>query len=345
MVRDLCALTVVFVPAGFAQSTIIATVPATTLKLPAGVAYDAAGNLFVADTLKNQVYEVSLAGVTSIVAGMGEQGFAGDGGSATAALLNGPTSIAVAVNGTIYIADTGNQRIRAVVGGQIQTVVGTGVKGFAGDGGDGRLAKLNMPVALAMGSNGGLLIADSGNHRLRRLSAGVFTTIVGNGVQGFAGDGASAVLAQMDTPAGVAVSNDGRVFIADSHNHRIRVIAEGGTITTFAGSGVRGFGGDGGAAISASLFLPRGVAVTPSGGVIFADSDNQRLRLVSAQGVISTIAGNGVQGASTEGMAANGTPLDSPRGVAISNFAAPVLPMLTIMWFEKLQPMRAYMRC
>jgi len=292
--------------------------------LPAGVAYDASGNLFVADTNKNQVFEVSLAGVTTVVAGTGVQGFGGDGGPATAALLDGPTSVAVSADGTLYIADAGNQRIRAVVTGQIQTVAGNGTKGFSGDGGDGRLAMLHTPLALAVDGSGALLIADSGNHRLRRLSGGVLTTVAGTGVQGFSGDGGAATLAQMDTPAGVAVAGDGRIFIADSHNHRIRVVTIDGKIATFAGSGARGFGGDAGPATAAMLFLPRGVAVTAAGDVLFADSDNQRLRVVNAQGMISTVAGNGVQGSSAEGAVGTAAALDSPRGVAVSSFAAPV---------------------
>ena len=294
------------------------------LLLPAGVAYDAGGNLFVADTGKNQVLEVSLAGVTTVVAGNGVQGFGGDGGAATVALLDGPVSVAVGADGTIYIADTGNQRIRAVAGGVIQTVAGNGAKGFSGDGGDARLATLRTPLALATDSGGAVLIADSGNQPVRRLSPGVLTTFAGTGVQGFSGDGGAAALAEMDTPAGVAVASDGRIFIADSHNHRIRVVTPDGRIATFAGSGVRGFGGDGGAASAATLFLPRGVAVTAAGEVVFADSDNQRLRVVNSQGTISTVAGNGVQGSSAEGAVGTAAPLDSPRGVAVSSFAAPV---------------------
>jgi len=148
--------------------------------------------------------------------------------------------------------------------------------------------------------------------------------VAGTGVQGFAGDGGAAMQAQMDTPAGVAVAGDGRIFIADSHNHRIRVVTIDGKIATFAGSGVRGFGGDAGPATAAMLFLPRGVAVTAAGDVLFADSDNQRLRVVNAQGMISTVAGNGMQGSSAEGAVGTAAALDSPRGVAVSSFAAPV---------------------
>jgi hypothetical protein len=294
------------------------------LLLPAGVAYDATGNLFVADARKNQVFELSLAGVTTIVAGTGVQGFGGDGGAATEALLDGPVSVAVGPDGTLYIADAGNQRIRAVVSGVMQTVAGSGAKGFSGDVGDARLAMFSTPLAVAVDGGGGVLVADSGNHRLRRLFGGVLTTVAGTGVQGFAGDGAAATLAQIDTPAGVAVASDGRIFIADSHNHRIRVVTTDGKIATFAGNGVHGFSGDGGAATAAMLLMPRGVAMTAAGDVLFADSDNQRLRLVNAQGVISTVAGNGVQGSSAEGAVGTAAALDSPRGVAVSSFAEPV---------------------
>ncbi len=291
--------------------------------LPSGVAYDAAGNLFVADAHRNQVLEVALDETVTVVAGTGLQGFAGDDGPALQALLNAPESVAVAADGTLYIADTGNQRIRAVVAGQIQTVAGTGVKGFSGDGGDARLARLNMPLALAVyGRN--VVIADSGNHRVRGLSSGVLTTIAGSGTQGFSGDGGAAKLAQLDTPAGIAIDANGRIFFADSHNHRVRMIDSNGIITTIAGSGARGFSGDGGPATRATLFLPRGVAVLPSGDVVFSDSDNQRLRLVNQLGVISTVAGNGVQGYSPDGAVATSALLNSPRGVAISRYSLPV---------------------
>jgi len=293
------------------------------LLLPSGVAYDSGGNLYVADAHKHQVVELTLSGATTVVAGTGVQGFGGDGGAAVQALLNAPQSIAVGSDGTVYIADTGNQRVRAVSAGLIRTVAGSGVRGFSGDGGDGRAAMLSGPLALAVDTQGALLIADSGNHRLRRLAGGVLTTVAGTGVQGFAGDGGPATAAELDTPAGVAVGADGRVFVADSHNHRIRVIATDGTITTLAGSGVRGFGGDGGPATSAMLWLPRGLVVI-GGNVVFADSDNQRLRMIDAQGIISTVAGSGVQGNSAEGAVGTAAALDSPRGLAVSGFAAPV---------------------
>lgn len=299
-----------------------------TLLLPSAVAYDAAGNLFFVDTRRNQVFEVSFAGRLSVVAGTGQQGFAGDGDPAANALFNAPQGIALGADNTVYIADTGNQRIRAISNGVVRTIAGTGTRGALGDGGPAIAAALNRPSALAVDTSGGLLVCDTANHRVRRIASGTITTVAGTGQQGFAGDGSPATAAELDSPMGIAVVPDGRVFVADSHNHRIRVIGTDGTIQTFAGSGMRGFSGDGGQATNAQLFLPRGMSVTNSGDVVFADSDNQRVRSIDAQGIISTIAGDGWQGSSPDASAASAASLDSPRGVAaapygIASFADP----------------------
>ncbi len=292
--------------------------------LPSSVAFDAAGNLYFADTNRHEVYESSLAGVLSVVAGDGVQGFSGDGGAATSAELNSPQGVAVGSDGTLYIADTGNQRIRAVRGGVITTISGSGGAGFAGDGGPAMNARFRGPTALAIDASGALLICDEGNERVRRISAGVIQTVVGNGTEGFAGDGGAANLAELDTPKGVAVGSDGRIFVADAHNERIRMVAANGVISTFAGNGVAGFAGDGGAATAAELAMPRGVMVTSGGAVIFADSNNQRIRMVDASGTITTIAGSGVQGTAADGGGAGTVAMNSPRGVAVSTFGAPV---------------------
>ena len=292
--------------------------------LPNGIAYDATGNLYFADTNRHQVYESSLAGVLTVVAGSGVQGFAGDGGPATNAQLSSPQGVAVGPDGTLYIADTGNHRIRAVFAGQITTLAGNGLPGFEGDGGSASAALLNTPTALTVDSSGALLVCDAANQRIRRIANGNIVTVAGNGVQGFAGDGAAATAAQLDTPSGVAVGLDGRIYIADAHNERIRVIGTNGTIGTFAGSGVRGYAGDGAAATAAELSFPRGIVLTSTGAVLFADSNNQRLRSVDTNGVISTVAGSGVQGNSSDGNAAVSAGLDTPRGVAVSTFGSAV---------------------
>jgi sugar lactone lactonase YvrE len=308
-------------PPPAAQGT---TLPVPMPLLPSSVAFDAAGNLYFSDTNRHVVYESSLAGVLSIVAGDGVQGFGGDGGAATTAELNAPQGVAVGPDGTLYIADTGNTLIRAVSGGVITTFAGNGSVGFGGDGGAATNATFRRPNALAIDASRALLVCDSGNERVRRISAGVIQTIAGNGMQGFAGDGGAALRAELNLPTGLAVGSDGRIFVADSHNQRIRVIATNGLITTFAGNGVAGYAGDGGPAIAAELFLPRGLMVSSSGAVIFADSNNQRLRMVDASGMITTIAGSGVQGAASDGVVAGTVAMNSPRGVAVSSFGEPV---------------------
>jgi sugar lactone lactonase YvrE len=295
------------------------------LVLPSAVAYDPAGDLFFVDTNRNQAFEVSLAGVLTTVAGTGVQGFAGDGGAATDAELNSPQGITVGEDGTVYIADTGNQRIRSITSGQINTYAGTGLAGFSGDNGPATAAKLSQPTALATDGQGNLLLCDTANHRIRSISAsGVIATVAGTGVQGFSGDGSAAISAELDSPAGIAVAKDGRIFVADTHNHRLRVIATDNTIETFAGTGSMGYSGDGGAAAGASLALPRGISLDAAGDVIFADSNNQRIRSINAQGIISTIAGSGVQGFAADGTSSTVGALNTPRGVAISSFGDPV---------------------
>jgi sugar lactone lactonase YvrE len=295
----------------------LATRAQTSPLLPSGVAYDAAGNLYFADTNRHQVFESTLAGQLIIVAGTGTQGFSGDGGAAIAATLDSPQGVAIGLDGTLYIADTGNQRIRAVRSGTITIFAGTGTAGFGGDNGPATAAVFDHPNALAIDTTGALLLCDSGNHRVRRIASGTISTIAGSGVQGFGGDGGSAVAAQLDTPSGIAVATDGRIFVADTHNHRVRVIA------TFAGTGVAGYAGDGALATIAQLASPRGLFATASGALLIADSNNQRIRRVDASGVITTLAGDGTQGSSHDGAVAS-TPLDTPRSVAISAFAAPV---------------------
>jgi len=293
--------------------------------LPSAVAYDSAGDLFFVDTNRNQVFEVSLAGVLTTVAGTGVQGFAGDGGAATAAEFDSPQGVAVSADGTVYIADTGNQRIRSIRSGQINTYAGTGLAGFSGDNGAATAATLRQPTALAIDGQGNLLLCDTANHRIRRISAGgVIATVAGTGVQGFSGDGSAASSAQLDSPAGIAVATDGRIFVSDSHNYRLRVIATDNTIETFAGTGSMGYSGDGGAATGASLAFPRGISLDASGDVIFADSNNQRIRSINAQGIISTIAGSGAQGFAADGTASTAGALDTPRGLAVSSFGNPV---------------------
>ena len=296
------------------------------LRTASAIAFDSAGNLYIADANGNQVLEATLGGALLVVAGTGVQGFAGDGGPATAAQLNQPLGLAFGADGTLYVADSGNQRVRAVSpAGVITTFAGVGVAGFSGDGGSAAVAAMREPTALAVDAAGGVLICDGGNRRVRRVFSGIISTFAGTGVQGYAGDGGPATTAQMDGPSGVAVAGDGRVFIADTHNQRVRVVGTDGSIQTFAGTGVRGFGGDGGPAVAANLSDPQGLGWTSEGGLLIADAGNERVREVSAAGVITSWSGSGTEGVSGDGVPGLQAALRAPRGVAMSSFGLPVM--------------------
>jgi sugar lactone lactonase YvrE len=257
------------------QSGIQAT--AASLALPAGIAFDSAGNLYLADLNHHIIREVNIAGIATTVAGTGEQGFSGDGGAATSALLDSPAGVAVDGAGNIYIADTHNHRIRKVSGGTITTIAGTGVAGFSGDNGPAVSATLNNPTALPLDSNGNLYIGDTDNHRIRKIIGTAISTVAGSGEQFFSGDGAAATAAGLDSPSGVAVDAASNIYIGDTRNQRIRVVNPSGIISTLAGNGSKAYGGDGGAASGASLARPRGLSVDAQGNIYFADSDNNTI--------------------------------------------------------------------
>jgi len=290
---------------------------AAPLAAPAQIAYDAAGNLYIADLNDHVIRKINLAGIVTTVAGTGEQGFAGDGGPATSAQLDSPAGVAVDAAGNIYIADTHNQRIREVRNGTISTIAGTGVAGFSGDGGTAASAQLSNPTALALDSSGNLYIADTDNHRIRKISGTTITTVAGNGEQGFSGDGGSATAAGIDSPNGVAVDTAGWIYIGDTHNQRVRVVNTAGVISTVAGGNSKAYGGDGGAATSALLARPRGLSVDAQGNIYVADSDNNRIRLIAKTGNISTVAGNGSQGFAGDGGLAVNAILNTPRAPAV----------------------------
>ncbi len=295
------------------------------LRTASAIAYDRAGNLYIADAGAHQVWEATLGGTLVLVAGNGVQGFGGDGGPAVSAELNQPQGLAFGPDGTMYIADTGNDRVRAVSSaGTITTFAGTGGASFDGDGGKAAAAQLKGPTALAVDGSGALLVCDTGNQRVRRVSEGTISTVAGSGEQGFAGDGGPALAARVDSPGGVVVASDGRVFISDTHNQRVRVINASGVISTIAGTGGRGFGGDGGPAIGAVLSAPRGLGLDGAGDLLIADEGNQRIRKVSSAGTISTVAGSGVEGAGWDGQDVLLAAARAPRGVAVSSFGTPV---------------------
>jgi hypothetical protein len=257
-------------------------------------------------------------GTISTIAGSNPFGdFSGDGGPASAAALNNPSGVAVMPDGGYLIADTSNDRVRRVFpDGTINTVAGTGRIGFSGDGGPATAADLQAPLGVAALPGGGFLIADAAAARVRRVSAtGIITTVAGTGTRGFSGDGGPATAAQIYDPNGLAVLPDGGFLIADG-DYVVRRVSPGGTITTVAGTGTPGFSGDGGPATAAQLNNPYAVAVAPDGGFLIADEGNRRIRRVSPTGIITTVAGTGVQGSAGDGGAATAAQLNYPTGIA-----------------------------
>jgi uncharacterized protein (TIGR03437 family) len=281
--------------------------------VPRYIAADHAGNVFFVD--QNTVLRLdATTGVLTLVAGNGTMGFSGDNGPATSAQLNNPGGVAVDSAGNLYIADSGNARIRKVSGGVITTVAGGGSSGFF-DTGPATSAQLWAPGGIALDSNGNLYFADTALYGLvRKVSGGVITTVAGGGSSGL-GDNGPATSAQLYIPWGVAVDSAGNLYIADTYNNRIRKVSNG-VITTVAGNGTQGSSGDNGPATSAQLSGAMGIAVDSAGNVYVADSGN--IRKVS-NGVIATVAGNGTQGFSGDNGPATSAQLYIPWGVAVDS--------------------------
>ena len=263
------------------------------------------------------IISLSPGGTIRTAVGTGASGFSGDGGAATSAALANPFSMASDATGNIYIADRDNHRVRRIdTTGNITTVVGNGEQGFFGDGGLATSASLNTPTAVAVDKNGNIYIADSNNNRIRIVTNGNINTFAGNGNAAYSGDGGAATSASLYTPRGVAVDANSVVYIADTGNHVIRKVS-GGTISTVAGNfQQQGFYGDGGAAGSAGLDTPTGVAVDATGKIYLADSNNHRVRLLTGAS-LSTFAGNGTAGFSGDGGAATSAAIDFPLGVSL----------------------------
>lgn len=335
------------------------------LSNPGGVAVDGAGDVYIADTgnvaagltADNLVREISADGTMTTVAGNGSTAYTGDGGPAANAGLDNPGSVAVDCVGNLYIADTGHSRIRKVSpGGTITTIAGSGFASYAGDfSGDGGLAtnaRLNSPVGLAVDSRGNLYIADTANNRIRLVAAnGVISTVAGNGLEGYSGDGGPGANASLYHPLGVAVDGAGNLYIADTLNSRIRMVSTEGVISTLAGNGGVGYAGDNGPAAAAQLSFPTAVAVDGHGDVFIADAGQDprlvfnggsaRIRMVSAKGIITTVAGNGISGDSGDGGLATAAELTTSFGLAVGSTGDLYIGDTGSSAVRMLQPMNA----
>ena len=349
--------------------------PATSAELnnPLALAFDHAGNLVFADTSNQRIRVVAggtgtfygqpmTAGDIYTIAGNGSLGFSGDGGVATSSQLSGPQGVVTDRSGNLVTGDTGNDRVRVAAGstgtfygrlmtaGDIYTVAGNGMPGFAGDGGPATGAELSQPAGAAVDASGNLVIADTNNQRIRvvasstgmfygqLMTAGDIYTVAGDGSTGDTGDGGPATGASLDGPAGVAVDAAGNLVVANSGDGVIRVVAENtgkfygqamttGNIYRVAGGG-SGVLGDGGPATQAVLVDPGQVALDATGNLVIADAGDSRIRVVAVRhgtfygqpmlaGDIYTVAGNGSVGFSGDGGPATGAKLDGPTGVAV----------------------------
>ena len=326
---------------GYSSDNVGATT--TSLNQPEGVTWDTAGNLYIADTDNQRVRRVAPDGTITTVAGNGLANYSGDnvGGTGIVASSgdNGPaiqapvvlpTDVAADQSGNLYIADFGNSKIRMVSStGVITTLIGN-LDGVPPE--DGQAAasiRLNGPTGVAVDSAGTVYFTEGSvgtgsglvqsDHMVWKVAGGIFTAFAGTGQNSYSGDGGPAAMAQIDTPGGVALDLAGNLYIADAANHRIRKMTPGGVITTVAGNGTPGFSGDGKSALNAQLNSPGGVAVDPSGTIYIADTNNNRIRVVTPEGIIYTLAGNGNAGYFGDGgMAINGS-LHAPQGVAVDS--------------------------
>jgi sugar lactone lactonase YvrE len=252
----------------------------TNLSSAYGIATDKDDNLYVLSRGHSKIFKLGEDGIARRIVGTGQRGFAGDGGPAIDAKINSSNHLVVDAEGNLFIADTGNNRVRKVsADGIITTVVGTGAVGFSGDGGPAIEATMGAPAAIAIDTEGSLYIADFNNHRIRKVSTdGIITSIAGTGKSGYNGDGMPALECMIGEPCGVAVDRGGYVYIGDQVNNRVRVVTPAGMMYTVAGTGVRGLTGDGGPAEKAQTSNPDIIALDHEDNLFIPDHINAVVR-------------------------------------------------------------------
>ncbi|HYK89535.1 MAG TPA: hypothetical protein VE398_12240, partial [Acidobacteriota bacterium] len=248
-------------------------------------------------------------------------GYPVDGAVAITQAIDQPSSVALDGAGGFYVSSEFQNRVyRVTADGRLALVAGSRTAGFGGDGGKATSASLSGPKGIATDSAGNLFIADTLNNRIRKVTpGGIISTVAGIGPAGFGGDGGPATSAQLSGPVGITVDPGGNLYIADTSNSRIRKVTPAGIITTVAGSGTYGYSGDGGLAISAQVSYPNGVAVDTAGNLFIADTPIHRVRKVTPDGVIRTVAGNGAFGYAGDGRAATSAEMRFPSGLVIDS--------------------------
>lgn len=299
----------------------------TNLDHPLAVALGSDGLIYFVDG--NRIRRINGDGTLSTIAGTGQAGDHGDGGPATSAELDGPQSIAIDSAGDVFIADSQNNRVQEVTaGGTIATIVGTGQSGYSGDGGPANQAKLDDPTGVAIGFDGAIFIADSGNNVVREVTrdpvtgAYLIATFAGTGDAGYNGEGGQANSALLDDPQCLAVDAENNVYVADTLNYRVEKITVAGIISSVAGTGDPSYSGDKGPATSAALDFATGrlsgggcLAVDGKGDLFVADGLNNRVREVAVDGIITTVAGDGRSGFAGDQGPATAAELNLPLGV------------------------------
>ena len=253
------------------------------------------------------------------IAGNGSATYSGDGGAATSASINQPFGMVRDASGNIYFSDFANNRVRKInSSGTITTIAGNGVASSIGDGGLATSASVNGPAGLAKDAVGNIYIAEYYGNKIRKIniSTGIITTVVGTGIAGFLGDGASAISARINGPVGIAFNNTGLLFICDALNNRVRRALIGGTISTFVGNGTSASSGDAGLATAASVYYPAGIAFDASNNLYVSEYYRHKIRKINTSNIISTIAGNGTQSFGGDDGPATAAFLNNPYGLA-----------------------------